>query len=146
MPTKEIVIVEANGNENTVSFQTQNVRITYDDEYGTFIDPFIVRDIERNSDRKKTEATTLCGNRQVADDGEGKVEYTINCYIKRADRNIIHEKKGVTGKLFTDLTEATSVPVFIKKDTIALSSDMNSVLINGKQEQLFDCQLTVIEE
>jgi hypothetical protein len=52
----------------------------------------------------------------------------------------------VTGKLFSDLTEAKSVNAFIKKDTIALSNDMNSVLINGQDTQLFDCQLTVIEE
>jgi hypothetical protein len=144
MAKKDVIIVDENGNENTVTFDTQNVRIEYDDD--SFVDPFIVRDIERNSDRKKTEATTLCGRRQVADDGDGKVEYTIDCYIDRESRNVIHRKKGVTGKLFSDLTEAKSVNAFIKKDTIALSNDMNSVLINGQDTQLFDCQLTVIEE
>jgi hypothetical protein len=144
MATKDIVVVDENGNEDTVTFYTQNVQIVYDDE--SVVDPFIVRDIERNSDRKKTEATSVCGNRQVADDGDGKVEYTIECYIDRQTRNVIHRKKGATGKLFSDLTEATSVDAFIKKDAIALSNDMNSVLINGQETQLFDCQLTVIEE
>lgn len=144
MPQRNIVVVDENGNENTVTFNTQNVRIKYDDD--STVDPFVVRDIERNSDRKKAEATTLCGRRQVADDGDGKAEYSINCYIDRETRNIVHQKKGVTGQLFSDLTEATSVPAFIKKDTIALSNDMNAVLINGQEKQLFDCQLTVIEE
>jgi hypothetical protein len=144
MPQKEIVVVDERGNENTVTFTSQNVRIQYDD--GTVVDPFIVRDIERNSDRKKVEATTLCGRRRVADDGDGKVKYTIECYIDRETRNAIHQKKGVTGKLFSDLTQATSVPAFIKKDAIALSNDMNSAIINGQDVQLFDCQLTVIEE
>lgn len=144
MPQKEIVVVDERGKENTVTFTTQNVRIQYDD--GTIVDPFIVRDIERNSDRKKADATTLCGRRQVADDGDGKVKYTIECYIDRETRNAVHQKKGATGQLFSDLTQATSVPAFIKKDAIALSNDMNNAIINGQDVQLFDCQLTVIEQ
>lgn len=144
MATEEIVVVDENGNENTVAFQTQSVRMIYNDD--TIIDPFVVRDIERNSDRQKAEATTLCGKRRVADDGEGKVEYTINCYIFRDTRDQIHQKKGVTGQLFTDLTQSTSVPAYIKKDSLALANDMNSVMVNGNERQMFDCQLTVVEE
>jgi len=144
MATKEVTVVNENGDENTVAFQTESVRIIYDDE--SVVNPFVVRDIERNSDRKKAEATTICGRRSVADDGDGKVEYTINCYILRETRNTIQQKKGVTGDFFNDLVQPTSVPAFIKKDTLGLASDMNSVMINGEERQMFDCQLTVIEE
>ena len=101
MATKEVTVVNENGDENTVAFQTESVRIIYDDE--SVVNPFVVRDIERNSDRKKAEATTICGRRSVADDGDGKVEYTINCYILRETRNTIQQKKGVTGDFLTTL-------------------------------------------
>jgi len=139
--TKDVTVIDNNGNTETVSFDTETARFTYDDD--TEIVPFIVKDIERDSNRKKEEATSLCGNRQVSDNGEGEVTYTVEAFLTDSQKNAVLNKQGVTGMFFNDIRVEE---MFIKKATVALSSDINSVLRNGQEYQVFNTQLQITVE
>jgi len=138
---KEVTVVDNSGNRETVSFDTETARFVYDDD--TEIVPFIVRDIERDSNRKRESATSLCGNRQTSDNGEGEVTYTVEAWLTNSQKDAVLEKQGTTGQFFNDIRTET---VFIKKATVALSSDVNSVLRNGQEYQVFDTQLQITVE
>lgn len=139
-----ITVQYEDGREERRTFTEENIRIKYPDD--SVIDPIVTQNLEYTSDRQKAEETTLCGKRYVSDDGEGKTTFTWEVYVDTETKDIIQQKQGVTGQFFNDISISNADSVFIKKATVGLTSEINTIIIFGKQYRAYDVQLQLEAE
>jgi len=139
---RDIEFVDSNGNVQTRSLQAQEARLVTSDNDS--IVPIIARSVELKSEREKSEATTQCGQRRVADDGQGRIKYTVDAMYDEANKNLLLRNfDGSTLDFYNDVHERSSQRVFIKELAIIQTNEVQSVMVNGVSKKPYDAQLTL---
>jgi len=139
---RELEFVDAAGNVQTQSLEAQEARLV--DGNDNSIVPIAARNVERKSEREKSEATTQCGQRRVADDGQGRVKYTVEAVYDEANKNLLlQNNNGETLDFYNDICACSAESVFIKELAVMQNNELQSVMVNGVEKKPYEAQLTL---